>query len=375
MEEAKRSTFTKEEKDFLENYRSGAIERGAEEDIYFYTMEVLESGGNGGTNTWTNTMPSESKPNTMPSESKPNTMPSESKPNTMPSESEQLLVESIDYSSWTVVRLKELCREKGLTVSGTKGLLIERIHQAEEEDSEKVQTADSSNLSEKEILEQYLINLVKYYIHECRGYASSRDLGRYLSTNQASTSASISALQELKNTFGGVAAFLNQRNHIFTTVREASDGDPNNYSFGIKLNEATSLPRDAPRPNSIPSSNTNTDMATHQSNHNQQVSTIDPRIDAHIESLLREYLHASGGEASSRNIGRYLSANSAVPIGQMGNGNGRNTALKQLKKSYGSVASYLNTKTDIFMKVHAGFRSGQGENDPPSDHDFGVRLK
>jgi hypothetical protein len=44
LEEAKRSEFTPEEKEFLKNYQSGTIERGAEDDIYFYTMETNQFG-------------------------------------------------------------------------------------------------------------------------------------------------------------------------------------------------------------------------------------------------------------------------------------------------------------------------------------------
>jgi len=39
--------------------------------------------------------------------------------------------ESVNYSSWTKDRLKELCREKGLFVSGSKGVLIKRIKKAD----------------------------------------------------------------------------------------------------------------------------------------------------------------------------------------------------------------------------------------------------
>lgn len=350
LEEAKRTKFTTEEKSFLEDYQSGAIDRGAEEDIFYYTAEVLEK---------------EDISNTQKGGF-----------NIFPSESTQHTKASVDHSSWTVIRLKDLCREKGLPVSGTKAALIERIEKAEEEDSKKLPTEATnatSELSDKEKLEKYLIDLVKYYIQESRGYASSRDLGRFLSTNSASNSDSNSALQELKNSFGGVAAFLNERNNIFTTVRESSDGDPMNFSFGIKLKDSGNVPIAAPDVPISRSSPTNTNTPRTGSNHAQNVH---PEITAHIEALLREYLYASGGEASSRNIGRYLSANAALePAGSSGGGDRRNTALKQLKSNYGSLAFYLTTKEDTFVKVESGFQGGQGEMDPPSGHSFGVRLK
>jgi len=48
--------------------------------------------------------------------------------------------ESVNYSSWSKDRLKELCREKGLFVSGSKAVLIERIQEADNgaEDSDDV---------------------------------------------------------------------------------------------------------------------------------------------------------------------------------------------------------------------------------------------
>ena len=41
-----------------------------------------------------------------------------------------------DFSSLKVVELKELCREKGLPVSGKKAELIERLEQASEKEAE-----------------------------------------------------------------------------------------------------------------------------------------------------------------------------------------------------------------------------------------------
>ena len=356
MQEAKKTTFTDEEKSFLQDYQSGAIDRGAEEDIYYYTIYALEIGALNG-----------------------------EVPAVAPSEPVPYMNEEIDYSTWTVVRLKAQCRELGLPVSGTKAALIERIQEAENKGSKKqargANNDSSTESSGKDNLEKYLIDLVKYYIQESGGYASSRDLGRFLATNQRSAgSNSRSALQELKNAFGGVAAFLNQRSDTFTTVREASDGDPMNYSFGIKLKDATSpippsrsslFPPPPPPPNS--SSNTNPPGSYMEQN-------TDQKLDAHIEALLREYLHASGGEASSRNIGRYLSANAALETAETSGtnsrrGDTRHSALKQLKSHYGSLAAYLNTKEDTFVKISSGFRRGQGEMDAPSDHEFGVRLK
>jgi hypothetical protein len=277
-------------------------------------------------------------------------------------------------------------------VSGRKADLIQRIVQDDDSkgnksssDISKSNRSKSSNIfsenssynnvnsSHNEKVEKYLVDLVKYYISQCGGYASSRELGRFLATNRASNSDSTSALAELKDRFGGVSAFLNQRSHIFTTVREPNDGDPKNFSFGIMLKDPTS------RPNS-PVGN-NYSLQPSKSTKVQSLVKVDPQIDAHIEELIREYLHASGGEASSRNIGRYLAANAALTvengvINPIGNSKSRETALKQLKHHYGSLAAYLNTKENVFAKISGDFHSsGEGEYEPPSEHSFGVRLK
>lgn len=362
LDEAKRSNFTPEEKQFLQDYQSGAIDRGVEEEIYHYTIEAMES---------------ESPSNYGEVPNMPNVMQYH-----QPYEEEK---EEVDYSTWTVVNLKELCREKQLPVSGTKAVLIERIQKAEEEADKIVHESSSraSGLSNKDSLEKYLVDLVKYYIVESRGYASSRDLGRYLATNYRASEKSNnrSASQELKDTFGGVAAFLNQQSHIFTTVKEPSDGDPKNYSFGIKLKEHNDAFNSNSNFNTNPRISGPTPNSQASTTSKQTMKRVDPKVDAHIEELLREYLHASGGEASSRNIGRYLAANAAL-VGQedqgsarWANAKGRNTALKQLKECYGSLAMYLNAKEDVFMRVSDNFQNGQGEFDQPSPHSFGVRLK
>jgi len=256
---------------------------------------------------------------------------------------------------------------------------------------------DDSNLSTEQKIEKYLIGLVKYYIMECGGYASSRDLGRFLATNQASNhSHSKTALQELKDHFGGVAAFLNQRSQVFKTVREPSDGDPNNFSFGIELRKSTDIsnvtvgrPQTSPS-DSVPSYSSNSTGTSNDNLHSnrgssgtkpngpsQRARSVDPNISSHIEDLIKEYLQASGGEASSRNIGRYLAANAAwnsSETSQARDGK-RKTANKQLKDSFGSLAYYLSTKEDTFETIKRNFQSGQGEDDPPSEHSFGVRLR
>jgi len=361
LDEAKRTKFTPEEKQFLEDYHSGVIEKGLEKEIYHYTIEAMEYDA------------PEIEDLSAYSSAISGLDSSVIRDQQLP---------RIEYSTLTVVELKEMCKQRGLPVSGRKADLSQRLEEADSSAQISSTPEDSiSTLSEKSYndkLDKHLVELVKYYIVQCGGYASSRDLGRFLSTNRASNS-NTSALTELKNHFGGVASFLNQQSHIFTIVREPTDGDPRNFSFGIKL-------RDIP-----PAVNSNVSL---NNSYVSQVSTskippptpnspvnMDPNVDAHIEELIREYLHASGGEASSRNIGRYLAANAAFPaeknegMNGMVHGKNRDTALKQLKQHYGSLAFYLSTKEDVFDKVSGDLQSRQGGNDSPPDHSFGVRLK
>jgi hypothetical protein len=64
----------------------------------------------------------------------------------------------------------------------------------------------------------------------------------------------------------------------------------------------------------------------------------DPKVAAHLEALIREYLTASGGVASSRDIGRYLSANSDSR-------NLHKSALAELKEAYGSLLTFLHSRS------------------------------
>ncbi len=392
LEEAKKTEFSPEEKKFLEDYKSGYVNSSIKEEKYYYTSEAMEFGTTKDPelNEMVNVIPP----------------PLIQEPPTTTKE-------KIDYSSYTVVQLKEICRDRGLPVSGTKAVLIERIESDDDEESTVVSSAPASStidqsyqdtnvnnynqqLSGKEHIRKYLVDLIKYYIVESRGYASSRDVGRFLATNRATSSESMTALQELKENFGGVAAFLNQQSNTFMTVREASDGDPSNFSFGIKLREVklgavAGGPPGPPGPPSY-SNNNNRDrgggnnftdqrqaqgLTVQLPNHKKDEEIIS----AHVESLIREYLQASGGEASSRNIGRYLAANSAAPntdpnmsFGGAGAG-GKTSALKQMKYTFGSLANYLAKKEDVFLFIRDNFQSGRGGIDPPSEHDFGVRLK
>ena len=76
----------------------------------------------------------------------------------------------------------------------------------------------------------------------------------------------------------------------------------------------------------------------------------------YLKSLVLEYLHASGGRASSRDVGRYLAANKGST--------GRNTsALAELKETYGNL--------NVFIKQVPCFFVVPG---PDGGHEFNVCL-
>jgi hypothetical protein len=70
-----------------------------------------------------------------------------------------------------------------------------------------------------------------------------------------------------------------------------------------------------------------------------------------LQMLVLEYLHAAGGEASSRDIGRYLAANSASKnrLESDASGASRISALTELKEIYGTLLKFV-LQTPYFQK-------------------------
>ena len=108
-----------------------------------------------------------------------------------------------DYSTKTVTELRELCRGKGLKVSGKKSELVERLEGASEDDSSE----DDSSF-------RYLEDLILEYLHASGGKSSSRGVGRYFTANKPSPhctkdNPSIkTALHELKQQYGSLRQFV-----------------------------------------------------------------------------------------------------------------------------------------------------------------------
>jgi hypothetical protein len=138
---------------------------------------------------------------------------------------------SAQYSKMTVTELKNICRQMGLTVSGTKTILLERIHAYLEGKKSTVSNmSDNGDLSnqmitpekttelEEQLSSKYLIDLVEEYLHAKGGTADSRDLGRYLTFNKGPSHDGKNALQLLKAMYGSLNAFVTKNADLFTLI-------------------------------------------------------------------------------------------------------------------------------------------------------------
>ncbi|KAL7490288.1 hypothetical protein ACHAW6_016036 [Cyclotella cf. meneghiniana] len=175
------------------------------------------------------------------------------------------------YSNMTVSELKEICRERHLPVSGKKDVLIQRL---EQEDKNLAQVAPKRkrdewkeaprktiprrntpnnvyadslpqlDLSQKRSapgdtidhkVTAHLEALVKEYLQASGGVASSRDVGRYLAANSDSHKGKRSALSELKDAYGSLLAFIHSRN-LFSVENDIPRAQSSSDGFPIKLN-------------------------------------------------------------------------------------------------------------------------------------------
>jgi uncharacterized LabA/DUF88 family protein len=94
----------------------------------------------------------------------------------------------------------------------------------------------------------------------------------------------------------------------------------------------------------------------------QQVPSllVDEELTKYLQDLVIEYLHAKGGQASSRDVGRYLAANKSST------GATNLSALKELKSAYVSLNIFVNSFPDIFSVV---------DHEDESRYEFLVVLK
>ena len=208
----------------------------------------------------------------------------------------------IDYSQLTVISLKEICREKGLKVTGTKDVLIERLVQdaileydiIENRRNEYKQLKERAAVTAKKIRPKAIISTKSPPQHQTHLMPAGGNI---------------------------CASTLPQMDMIRTARNPLSRGG---------------------------SSSTKIDS--------------DSAASPHLEALIKECLTASGGKAGSRDIGRYLAANSDSRKG----GNNR-SALTELKEIFGSLLAFIMSREDVFTVLD---KQGNGD-----DTGFPIQLK
>jgi hypothetical protein len=82
-----------------------------------------------------------------------------------------------------------------------------------------------------------------------------------------------------------------------------------------------------------------------------EMTGLDSRVSEHLIGLVKEYLRARGGRASSRDIGRYLLASSSYSSRE--NRGKATTALSELKDIYGGLAKFIISSSDHFDRTEA----------------------
>eukprot|EP00980_Cylindrotheca_fusiformis_P008778 scaffold1869_cov122-Cylindrotheca_fusiformis.AAC.40 len=205
-EELKKTQFTRSEKKFFEMYTLDAIERDRQKYYRHSSDEQTSSAG--------------SLIRELKTVSFSEALPKET--------------ESQDLRTLTVAKLKEICRERSLPVSGKKDELIRRIRDDIEAKREQQQPTAIEEMEPKE----YLLSLILEYLQVKGGQASSRDIGRYLAANKASPKRSlqengrVAALTELKELSGSLNKFILQTDSF--EVKDTEDGDVFEFLICLK---------------------------------------------------------------------------------------------------------------------------------------------
>ena len=211
LKEAKQAKFTKQEIVFFDTYSLAKLED--KEDAYPSSWAMLEDPKNSGGEMFRTNV------NAAPHGRE------EGMSDIQPS----VVVSTVDYSQFTVVKLKEICRDRGLAVSGTKAAIMERIEQdialglkvAGEKRVESLRSSRGGDvmlhLQEPQLPDspesRFFIMHMKEYLTASGGEASSRDVGRYLAAApgmRGRGGGSSSALTELKETFNSLRLFVDR---------------------------------------------------------------------------------------------------------------------------------------------------------------------
>lgn len=263
LNEFKRTQFfTKEEKEFLENYKK---ETYIADDSYDHTTTISDY-----------------------LTEDDDIEDSESSVESLRQGNVQGNANSLDYSKLTIARLKEICRDSGLPVSGRKEQLIDRLEtkckengvlEQSHEDTMKVSTGNritskrtaraignpskpqtsmssftptgsniyASTLPQLDVTRNrnspdpkaaaYLEALIIEYLTASGGSAGSRDIGRYLAANSDSCKSNRAALTELKENFGSLLPFILSRDDVFSVRDKSGSGDDSGFPISLKKSQ------------------------------------------------------------------------------------------------------------------------------------------
>jgi hypothetical protein len=77
-------------------------------------------------------------------------------------------------------------------------------------------------------------------------------------------------------------------------------------------------------------------------------------VSSYLQGLIMEYLTASGGQAGSRDVGRYLAANKSST------GDPRVSALQELKAHFASIAQFVQIHSQAFERDYPSVDSATG---------------
>jgi len=269
-EVASKTTFSKEEQEFLKSYDNlDTKNEGTSWDSYYSEdFDAIQSSEHG----------------------------KEQVTETKDSKKSPTKEDRADYASLKVAELKELCRLKGIPVSGTKNALIERLLSVLEDEVEK----------EKEIVSAPVLDIPQ------SSFPPSLPRSSVDSHFEFSVSSEYPHIQPPK--LERAASRMNR-----SRMGGARLGTPlNSQRVGRPLQTVTV---------SVPLNKQDEEAVAN-----------------HLDALIAEYVQARGGQAGSRDVGRYLAANPSSK------GDSR-AALTELKDHFGSLAVYLNQRREKFRKL------------------------
>lgn len=215
--------------------------------------------------------------------------------------------DTMDYSRLPVAKLKEICREWGLPVSGVKATLLDRIQQ------DVMRRGADLTCVDWEKPENILHN--------------NNEVQHPLNQDLSPQFNELVDIMPPMSISSRVKASSSQNNRHKSSSKEyiTTDVAPTTDSSSIS---------------SLPSKG------------------ADSSIVQHLDTLIDEYIAArGGGQVGSRDMGRYLAANSSS---KQNNGNDEvSSALTELKNEFGSLANYISRRQSKFLRIDAN------KNDEP----------